>query len=226
MSSHVSGFTEHRLAVPNMVHEPSRHPHTRSEYTSEPPTPIDFDLIPFLDLPRWAAGRGYWKSGAAHTLDIYKSTNHWNHRNAVFHFPCLPSLLPCGSHWSHKGQQAPLRSVFLPLFLWHLPSPQPLFFINPLWFSFSYSLRLGFSSFISPSCLSPSWAAAQSGLTKSLAAKPAPLLLTCLSKLHTVFFAQSISDWALVVCIWKYEPKWLIPSNDGWRAAVVSSSSL
>lgn len=105
MSPHASGFTagaeaimcchlnaaEHRLHVPNLVQEPSRRPHACSEYTSEPPTPIDFDLILFLDLPRWAAGRGCWKSGAAHTLDIYKSTNHWNHRNAVFHFPCQAS---------------------------------------------------------------------------------------------------------------------------------------
>lgn len=40
----------------------------------------------FLPLPRCAAGRRYWKSGAAHTLDIYKTTNHWNHRNVLFHF--------------------------------------------------------------------------------------------------------------------------------------------
>ncbi len=47
--------------------------------------------ILFLVLAQWAAGRGYWKSGAAHTLDIYKTSNHWNHRNVLFHFSCQTS---------------------------------------------------------------------------------------------------------------------------------------
>lgn len=186
--------TKHRLAVPNVVHEPSRRPHACSEYTSEPPTAIDFDLVLFLDLPRWAAGRGCWKSGAAHTLDIYKSTNHWNPRNALFHFPCQ------ADHTAVIKASKPCCTASpFPFFfdIWLLHSLFSLSIPFSLLFSSSCSLRLGFFH-LHLSILSPShWAAA-------LEAKPAPLLLTCLSKLHTGFFAQSISDWALVVRIWKY----------------------
>lgn len=82
----------------------------------------------FLALAQWAAGHGSWYSVTAHTLDIYKTTNHWNHRNAVFHFLCQASCRADHTAASPVVQHSPSL-----LFLWHLPSrPQPLFSRHPL----------------------------------------------------------------------------------------------
>lgn len=197
-----------RLVVPNVIYIHSCHPHTCRVYTSEPPTPIDFDFILFLGLPRWAAGRWYWKSGAAHTLGIYKTTNHWNHRNAVFHFPCQASCH--ADHTAVIQASKPRCTALSSPFFFDICFPPPSLFssFNPrsLSFSFSCSLCLGFSSFhtfISPSFLCPSWATAQSGLTKSLPAKPAPVLNLSVKVGHCFLPVQFVSDWVFVICLKK-----------------------
>lgn len=176
----------------------SWHPHTCREYTSEPPTPIDFDLILFLALAWWAAGRGYWKSSAAHTLDIYKPTNHWNHRNAVFHFACQAS---CHADHAAVIQASKLRCTalsFPSFFDIFFLAPTPLFSLIPFfpWHSAFHVLSLFWFLQLLHLHLSilhlkqrRSWANYwQSGFTEGLPAKPA---CTCLSKLDTVFLPSS-----------------------------------
>lgn len=83
----------------NTVCVPPPHPHTIHLWATH------FNRywhVLFLALAQWAAGRGYWKSRAAHTLDIYKTTNHWNHRNVLFHFYWQTSC-----HADHKAVTQP-----------------------------------------------------------------------------------------------------------------------
>lgn len=118
----------------NKMYVPPPHPHTIHLWATH------FNRywhVLFLALAQWAAGRGYWKSGAAHTLDIYKTTNHWNHRNVLFHFYWQTSC-----HADHKAVTQPssphcITSSFPSLSLSHPHLTRSVFF-----FSFSFFLML------------------------------------------------------------------------------------
>lgn len=118
---------KHRLVLTrNKIYIPPWHPCTVT------PTPIYIDL--FLFLP-WLSGQQVadTESRATHTLDIYKTTNHWNPRNAVFHFRCQTSC-----HADHTAVTQPSKLSCTPLsfcsfteifFLIHFPFSHSILFL-------------------------------------------------------------------------------------------------
>lgn len=166
---------KHRLVVTsrqNMIYVPSPTPthihrvHLWATHSNR------YWLVLSLALAQWAAGRGYWKSGAAHTLDIYKTTNHWNHRNVLFHFHCQTSChadhtavtQPNNPHCTTLSFPSLLDFCFLALTLFLFFLTQSLFLLIQffLMLSLSWSLWL---SYLLPSLsitsLCPAWVTGQ-----------------------------------------------------------------
>lgn len=129
-------------------------PHIHSTPLSHP---LQYVLTcSFSYLAQWAAGRGFWKSGAAHTVDIYKTTNHRNHRNVLFLSCCQTS---CHADHTAAALHGNLNcTTFFFSYCSYYSHPRPLFSFNYLFLCHSVFFHAFLSYSLAftppPSCLS------------------------------------------------------------------------